>query len=51
MSKEIPKEQPKKETPDDLTKTTRKANLELREQELEKASGGCGTGMSKGEAI
>ena len=39
--------EPKKNSPDDLTKTTDKNNVELNEEELSKASGGDNTEFLK----
>ena len=47
---EKPKQQPGMKSPDSLTKTTRKGEIELTEEELARVPGGCGTGMSKIQA-
>jgi hypothetical protein len=47
MSKDKPTKEPKTAKPDDLTKAGKDGKIELTEEELGRASGGCGTGMSK----
>jgi type III secretory pathway component EscR len=42
-----PKQQQGMKSPDSLTKTTKKGEIELTEEELARVPGGCGTGMSK----
>ena len=44
---ETPKQQPKTKAPDSLTKTSKKGDIELTDEELNRPSGGTGQRMHK----